>query len=146
MARSLSSLATSMRARADRLPTLASDIAREGAEAVLTEWLEVMPVDTSEAISNTQIGIDSLPSGPVPPHFLGRKGSTRSASSDKARTEGMAKLASKKPGQVIYISNTAKHIGDLDRGGSTQFAGGFVPRALIAFRVAAQAAVKRLLK
>jgi len=135
-----------MRARADRLPTLASDIAREGSGAVLREWLEVMPVDTSEAISNTQIGIGRAPSGPVSPHFRGSKGSTAAASRDKSLSEGMAKLTAKQPGQIIYISNTAKHIGDLDRGGSTQFAGGFIPRALIMFRVAAQRAAKRLLK
>ena len=146
MAKSLSSLATSMRARADRLPTLASDIAREGSGAVLREWLEVMPVDTSEAISNTQIGIGSAPSGPLRPHFLGRKGSTAAASREKSLSVGLAKLDSKKPGVAIYISNTAPHIGELDRGGSTQFAGGFVPRALIMFRVAAQRAAKRLLK
>lgn len=134
-----------MRARADRLPTLASDVAREGSEAVLREWLEVMPVDTSEAISNTQIGIVSAPSGPVPPHFRGRRGSTAAASRGRSLDNGLAKLAAKQPGQQIYISNTAKHIGDLDRGGSTQFAGGFVPRALIMFRVAAERAARRLL-
>lgn len=146
MGRSLKDLAISMRKRADRLPTLASDVAREGAEAVLREWIEVMPVDTSEAISNTQIGIGQRPSGPIPPHVLGRRGSTRGPSGNRARAEGLAALQMKQPGQQIYISNTARHIGDLDRGSSTQFAGGFVPRALIVFRLAAQAAAKRLLK
>lgn len=135
-----------MRKRADKLPTLASDIAEAGAGAVLREWLEVMPVDTSEAISNTRIGIGTRPSGSLPPFFLGRKGSTRSASAAKALEDGLAALQAKQPGQAIYISNTAPHIGDLDRGTSMQFAGGFVPRALIVFRLAAQAAAKRLLK
>lgn len=128
------------------MPTLASEIAKAGADAVLREWVEVMPVDTSEALSNTQVGLGSRPAGTLPPHFLGRKGSTRTASGDKVLREGRETLKVKQPGQTIYVSNTARHIGDLDIGSSTQFAGGFIPRALIVFRIAAQAAAKRLLK
>lgn len=143
---SLKTLSKSMRKRAARLPTFASDVAEAGARAVLKEWLDVMPVDTSEAISNTRIGLDARPTGSLEPFFLGRKGSTRSASAAKALDNGTEILGTKKPGQTIYISNTAPHIGDLDRGSSTQFAGGFVPRALIVFRLAAREAAKRLMK
>lgn len=142
----LKDLAVSMRKRAAQLPTLASDIAEAGAQAVLREWIDVMPVDTSEAISNTRIGIGERPAGTLKPFFLGRKGSTRVASGEKALQEGLAALQTKKPGQTIYVSNTARHIGDLDRGTSVQFAGGFLPRALIVFRVAAQDAAKRLMR
>lgn len=143
---SLKDLAVSMRKRAAKLPTLASEIAMAGSQAVLREWIEVMPVDTSEAISNTRVGVNERPAGTLPPFFLGRKGSTRAASGDKALQEGLAALQTKKPGQTIYVSNTARHIGDLDRGTSVQFAGGFLPRALIVFRLAAQDAAKRLLR
>lgn len=142
----LKTLATSMRKRAAKLPMLASGVAVAGSEAVLKEWLDVMPVDTSEAISNTRIGIDARPAGTLQPFFLGRKGSTRAASAAKALSDGVDELKAKTPGQTIYVSNTAPHIGDLDRGTSMQFAGGFLPRALIVFRVAAQEAVARLLK
>ena len=57
----LKTRATSMRKRAAKLPMLASGVAVAGSEAVLKEWLDVMPVDTSEAISNTRIGIDARP-------------------------------------------------------------------------------------
>jgi hypothetical protein len=135
-----------MRARAERLPTLASDVAKAGAEAIVKEWLEVMPVDTSTAISNTRIGLNSPPQGVLEAHVMGRKGSSKGASSARALDEALETLRMKQPGQDIYASNTAPYIGDLDRGTSQQFAGGFVPRALIVFRVAAQAAAKRLLK
>jgi hypothetical protein len=135
-----------MRKRAKALPTLASEVAKAGSEAILREWLDVMPVDTSEAISNTRVGIGTRPSGVLPPFYLGRKGSTRSASAGKALQQGQEELKAKQPGQTIYVSNTAPHIGDLDTGTSQQFAGGFIPAALIVFRVAAQAAAKRLLK
>jgi len=52
----------------------------------------------------------------------------------------------KQPGQPLFISNTAPHIAELDRGSSTQFAGGFVPRALIIFRLALQNAKKTMWK
>ncbi len=146
MGRSFSAFATSMRKRAERLPTLASDVAVAGAKAVVKEWVDVMPVDTSEALSNTQVGIGSRPTGPVQPHFAGRYGSTRGSSGGRVIQESNTALEAKRPGQTIYISNTAAHIGDLDRGTSKQFGGGFIPAALIVFRVAAQAAAKRLMK
>ena len=142
----LTSLATSMRKRAAALPQLGSDVAKAGSEAVLRDWLEVMPVDTSEAISNTRIGVGERPVGTLRPFFFGRRGSTREASADRALQEGLTELQRKKPGQDVFISNTAPHIGDLDRGSSAQFAGGFLPRALIVFREAAQSAATRLLK
>jgi hypothetical protein len=142
--RTLSQFAKSMRQRAEKLPTLASNVARAGAEAVLRDWIDVMPVDTSEAISNTRVGVGSRPSGTLRPFFPGRHGSTRGASGEEALAQGLEALQNKRPGQDLYVSNTARHIGDLNRGTSAQFAGGFLPRALIVFREAAQVALKRL--
>jgi hypothetical protein len=128
------------------MPTLASDVARAGSQAILKDWLDVMPVDTSTAISNTRIGVGERPAGELRPFFHGRHGSTRGASAQEALSQGLAALQQKKPGEPIYVSNTAKHIGDLDRGSSAQFAGGFLPRALIVFREAATVALSRLAK
>ena len=144
MGKSLSAFAGTMRKLARDLDELAHLSAMAGAEAVLRDWIDVMPVDTSEAISNTQIGINRMPIGPIPAYFRGRKGSTRGASGDRAREEALQTLKTKKPGQTIYISNTAGHITKLDQGSSIQFAGGFLPRALIAFHAAVQAAKTRL--
>ena len=113
---------------------------------MLRDWIQVMPVDTSEAISNTQVGIGTPPLGPIPAHFLGRKGSTRGASGDRALSEGLETIKTKPPGKSLFISNTAGHIGDLDRGTSQQFGGGFIARARIVFHLAAIEAQKRLMK
>lgn len=135
-----------MRKRAKVIETLGNTVAVEGTEAMLKELVSVTPVDTSEALSNWQIGIGSRPPAAIPPYFAGRRGSTRGASSAKAIAEGVSELSFKEPGQTVYLSNTAKHIVELDGGSSTQFAGGFVTRALIVFRISLKATVKRLLK
>jgi hypothetical protein len=132
-----------MRQRAKDLPERISQANRAGAEAVLRDWLDVMPVDTSEAISNTQIGIVERPVVIRPPFFRGRKGSTRSESAERALTIGLEALSAKQPGQTIFTSNTARHIGELDRGSSMQFAGGFLPRGLLVFKQAVKASIER---
>lgn len=107
------------------------------ASAVLRDLVTVTPVDTSEALSNWQIGIGSRPATNIPPYAAGRFGSTRALSAGEAISEGEQKLRAKKPGQTIYISNVTPYIGELDRGSSAQFAGGFTARArVVARRVA----------
>lgn len=146
MANDLAALAKRMRERAKGLDDLANNVVIESTEAMLREVVEVTPVDTSEAVSNWQVGVGVKPPAQIPPYFLGKKGSTRGSSSAKAIEEGAAELATKRPGQVVYLSNTAKYIVDLDGGSSTQFAGGFIPRALIVFRAQLKLTLKRLIK
>jgi hypothetical protein len=135
-----------MRKRAEGLETLASDIAVAGTKAMLEEMVEITPVDESTTLSNWQINLGNPSADFLPAHVLGRKGSTRGASADKTLAEGVAELQYKKPGQPIFLSNLTPWIGDLDNGSSAQFPGGFVPRALIIFRLAVQDAKKRLLR
>jgi hypothetical protein len=142
----LKSLAKSMRERAKSLETLASDIAVAGVDAMLNEMLDVTPVDESTALSNWQVNLGVPAADELPAAVLGRYGSTRGASADKTLAEGRAELQYKKPGQPIFLSNLVPYIGDLDDGSSRQFPGGFVPRALIVFRLAVQDAKKRLLR
>jgi hypothetical protein len=146
VANDFASFAKRMRKRADALDGLGNTVVIEATDAMLRELVEVTPVDTSEALSNWQVGIGARPGGPRDPYFSGRRGSTRGASSAKAIEDGLAAIKAKRPGQSVYLSNAAPHIGDLDDGSSTQFAGGFINRSLIVFRVTFQATVKRLLK
>lgn len=146
MARTLKDLAKSMRSRADALPTLASDIAKAGVDAMLVEMVEVTPVDESTSLSNWQVNLGNPASDQLPAAVLGTKGSTRGASAAKTLADGRSELQYKKPGQPIFLSNLTPWIGDLDNGSSRQFAGGFIPRALIVFRLAVQDAKKRLLR
>lgn len=135
-----------MRKRSEALDGLANTVVIESTSAMLRELVEVTPVDTSEAVSSWEVGIDVKPAAARGPFFSGRRGSTRGASSAKAIEDGQAAIKAKRPGQSVYLSNAAPHIGDLDDGTSAQFAGGFVNRALVVFRVTFQATVKRLLK
>lgn len=107
------------------------------ATAILQDLVYVTPVDTSKALSNWQIGIKSPPSGVLPPYTPGARGSTRSASASEAIAEGIQRLSTKLPGETVYISNLTPYIGELDKGSSAQFAGGFKARArLIGSKVA----------
>jgi hypothetical protein len=142
----LRSLAKSMRKRAASLETLASDIAVAGADAMLEELVAVTPVDESTALSNWQVNLGNPAADELPAYVVGKYGSTRGASADKTLAEGRAELQYKKPGQPIFLSNLTPYIGDLDDGSSRQFSGGFIPRALIVFRLAVQDAKKRLLR
>ncbi len=146
MAGNLNTLARKMRSRAQGMSEFGNQLAKEGVEAALREMVSVTPVDTSEAISGWQVGVGAKPVAILPPHFAGRRGSTRGASSAKSIDEGLAELKTKPAGTPVYLSNTARHIVDLDGGTSAQFAGGFGARALIVIRVAVQAAAKRLMK
>jgi len=113
---------------------------------MLEEMVDVTPVDESTALSNWQINLGNKAADELPAYTLGSKGSTRGASANQALAEGRAELQYKKPGQPIFLSNLVGYIGDLDDGTSRQFPGGFVPRALIVFRLAVQDAKKRLLR
>lgn len=136
--------ANRMRQRAKELPERVNEAVKESVEQMFIDMVHVMPVDTSQAISNTRIGVGSKPIGELQPYSTGSRGSTRGASSSKTISEGLADLATKKPGQTVYLSNTAKHIGDLDVGSSAQFAGGFIARAKVIFSLALQEASRNV--
>jgi hypothetical protein len=146
VSQSLSQFATSIEARAKRVETYGNDLAIAGSKAMLKIMAEDTPVDTSEALSNWQAGAGSAPQGPIPPHATGSHGSTRETSLSEAITLADAIIQTKTPGQPLFISNTAKHIVDLDIGTSKQFAGGFVAQGLIAFHEAVATARAALWK
>lgn len=144
--RTLKDLAKSMRARAENLENFGNEVAKAGVDAMLVEMVEVTPVDESTALSNWQVNIGNAAADELPAHVLGEKGSTRGASAGQTLAEGRAELQYKKPGQPVFLSNLTPYIADLDDGSSRQFAGGFVPRALIIFRLAVQEAKRKLLR
>lgn len=143
MARTLKDLAKSMRAKADAVETSASRLSVIGTKAAIEMLVYVTPVDTSEHLSNWQVFIGNPAPDALPPYFVGSKGSTRAASAREAIEQAFAELGYKKPGQKLYISNLGPAIVKLDQGWSSQFPGGFVPRAVAAFRVAITEAIRR---
>jgi hypothetical protein len=131
MTRTLTDLANSLEKRAAKLEDEASRLAVRTAETVLGDLVNVTPVDTSQALSNWQIGVGAPVDASIAPYFPGEKGSTQSSSAASALAEGQAALKLKKPGQPIYISNVLRYIGRLNEGSSSQAPAGFVERAVL---------------
>ena len=138
MGQSLKQFATSMRARAAKVPEIANKLAIAGTEAMLRGVVADTRVDTSEAVSNWMISIGSPTNVRKQPHVLGNMGSTRGPSSAKSISEGLEVLFTKRPGQTVYLSNTVDYIKIIDDG--------FIPLALIQFRLAVQDAKKDMWK
>lgn len=138
MAGNLKDLSKRMNKLADGVGTIASDAAVKVAEAIINDLAHVTPVDTSQAISNWQVGIADRPETPIGPHYPGERGSTYSASASETVADAEAKFKTKKPGQTIYISNVLRYIGRLNEGSSTQAPAGFVERAVLLGRLVAE--------
>lgn len=140
MGKTLSDLSVSLKRRVRDIETSASKRAVKVTEAVVTDLLNVTPVDTSRAMSNWQVSLNEpIPnSAEIDPYYPGIAGNTTNASWGAAHREAFSVLTGKKPGDKIFISNVTSYIGDLNRGSSRQFAGGFTKRA----RLVAKLAVK----
>ncbi|MFQ1018071.1 hypothetical protein [Gilliamella sp. BG7] len=102
--------------------------------AVIDELTDITPVDTSNAMSNWQVSINGQITDQNVAFYFGSKGSTKHLSKMAVVNSALNALKERKFGDKIYIQNNASYIKKLDEGGSQQFAGGFVPKALIIFR------------
>lgn len=131
MTGTLRGLADKLEKRAAKLDEQASRLAVKAAETIVGDLVNVTPVDTSQALSNWQVGTGSPVDSAIAPHFPGEAGSTQGASASTALAEARAMLKTKKPGQVIYISNVLRYIGRLNDGSSKQAPAGFVERAVL---------------
>lgn len=127
----LRKLASNLRQRVGELDKEANQLAIRTAETIVGDLVQVTPVDTSQALSNWQVGIGSPVDSSISPYFPGEHGSTQSASSAAALDAARALLRTKKPGQTIYISNVLRYIGRLNEGSSSQAPAGFVERAVL---------------
>lgn len=123
-------LAKRMDRTAKKLDKAASNLVAFVALELTAELADVTPVDTSNAISNWQIGLGAPVSSEREPYYPGHKGSTESMSEDATVIAARIKLKGKKPKQKVYLSNLAPYIVDLDGGSSLQEPGGFVKRAV----------------
>lgn len=135
MARTLLDLANDVDKMADQISQAASDQAVKVALTIVGDLAYKTPVDTSEALSNWVVsigeGVGDIVSGPIAPHFPGKQGSTYKQSAAETVSKAKAKLATKKPGESIWITNSAKHIKYLNDGSSAQQPAGFVERAIL---------------
>ena len=125
----LQDLSARMKRWKQRLPKAASDLNLNVSAAMVESLVLETPVDTSQALSNWTVGINEAPTDFIPPIIPGAHGSTQGASADEAYQAAVSVLGTKQPGDVVYISNNAPYIGDLNDGTSTQAPSGFIEAA-----------------
>lgn len=131
----LSQLAKRMDDHAIKLESVANNAAVEVAISVVADLVLKTPVDTSNAASNWQVGVNNAPTASITPYFYGSNGSTAGASGRAARVTARDVLSRKKAGQPIFISNLVDYIEKLNKGSSKQEPAGFVQRAVLVGRV-----------
>jgi hypothetical protein len=143
MSGNLLDLAKRLEARAETLDEDASRIAVEVATAVVTDLIQVTPVDTSRALSNWIVTLGAFNNYSIFAYYPGVFGSTRGSSAAAAIAEAVRVLATKKPGVPIWITNNLRYIRPLNEGHSKQEPAGFVERAALKGRNIAKAAKLR---
>lgn len=131
MARTLLDLANDVDKLADKIGQAASDHAVETALTIVGDLAYHTPVDTSQALSNWDVTIESPATGKHGPHFPGKQGSTYRQSAAETLSLAKAALKNKKPGQSIFIANNQPYIKRLNDGYSQQVPAGFVERAVL---------------
>lgn len=148
----LKTLSKRMTKLAEDLPVRASKLASDTAYEVISELVSSpptgTPVDTTNAESNWRIGLGEKPTGTIGPHVPGSKGSTQGESATAVLNAAATALATKKPGQTIYISNAVPYIRRLAYDGhSRQSPPGWVEGAvLIGRKFIAKARARFLVK
>lgn len=118
-----------MTERAEASSSVGNDLAKKVALAIVRELVISTPVDTSKALSNWQVSLNTRPAGSLPPYAYGNRGSTQEISAVDAIRVAELILKNKKPGDVIHITNNLPYIRRLNEGSSTQAPAGFVERA-----------------
>jgi hypothetical protein len=114
----------------DQISDAANELAKETVRVIDRDLVEHTPVDTTEAVSNWQPGINAAPGFPLPAIVAGRQGSTAPQSRREALAHVERVLKDKDPGEAFYLTNVAEHIGLLTDGTSKQEPAGFVERAI----------------
>lgn len=131
MAKGLLDLAASLEKKAKAIDEAASKLAVDTALTIVGDLAFKTPVDTSQALSNWIVTLETPSSDKIKPHFPGEGGSTQRASAAETMNNARAILAKKKPGQKIYITNNLPYIRRLNEGYSKQAPAGFVERAVL---------------
>jgi len=130
---------------ADQIPTFANEIAKDVGSTILTDLVQVTPVDTGEALSNWQASLAEPSLEQIAAYVPSPKGRMKdgawshavdpsiTAQANIAPTleAGMMIIKSKQHGIPLFISNNSEYIVVLDQGSSTQAPAGFVDRAII---------------
>jgi hypothetical protein len=140
----LMQLAASMDQLENDIPIIASNIARDVADRIANDLVEVTPVDVGDAMSGWIVTLDT-PASDIQLAFApSPKGRWRPpwthavdplitffANVGQATEAIRLALEAKQPGQSIWIVNNLPYIDVLNTGTSKQEPGGFVERAML---------------
>lgn len=140
MAKTLLDLAKRMERLPGQIEQAASNVAVSVVKAIDRDVVPHTPVDTTEALSNWQAGINEPVYLPLPAIFPGKGGSTAPQSQGAAISHVDRVLQLKEPGEPVFLSNLARHIKLLNNGSSSQEPKGFVERATLIGRLVARRA------
>lgn len=124
-------LANSMDKLSKKVNKAANDAAIQVALTIVGELAFKTPVDSSKALSSWFVSLGAPSSVVGKAHYSGEYGSTKNMSAAETLAKARKVLASKKAGQVIYITNNQPYIKRLNNGYSSQQAAGFVERAVM---------------
>lgn len=127
-------LAEAMRAKAVEVEEAASNLAVNLATVILNDLLEHTPVDETVAVSNWQVSLNNPRRSVIPAYHSGISGYTRPESVEAAFSDAQNTLRTKKPGQVIWITNNVDYMTDLNDGSSRQEPAGMFERAMVVGR------------
>lgn len=132
---SLNDLAKRMRKLAKEVPEMGNKLAIKVTITIVNDLAHVTPVDESTAISNWQVELNNPAQSAIRAYYPGKKGSTYSLSVSATIDDAKAALATKKPGQAIYLSNVLRYIRRLNDGSSSQAPAGYVERSVLLGRL-----------
>lgn len=124
-------LANRLERKAKAIDEAASKTAVDTALAIVGDLAYKTPVDTSQALSNWIVTLDSASTQKIAPHYPGVQGSSQRASAAETINAARSVLRNKKPGQPIFITNNLPYIRRLNDGYSGQAPAGFVERAVL---------------
>lgn len=122
----LASLGNNLLRRIDKVEQSVNRYAIDITKEIQTGLAYNTPVDTSQALSNWRIQLETPIDDPIFAHTEGKYGSTYSSSARIAISIAAKALQGRENGQEIYLSNVLDYIGDLNRGSSKQAHPGFV--------------------
>lgn len=119
----------------DRASNLTIEVAERTIEGLIDSPPDGTPIDTSQALSNWEVGVDKRPNHFRKAFAEGKGGSTGGISRGNVMVAALAALKGRKVGQIIYISNVAPYIRKLAyEGHSKQSPPGWVEGAVMRAR------------
>lgn len=138
-------LAADMQKLETRISAFQKQTSEDVSLSILTDLVQVTPVDVGTALSNWQLTLDAPAVGAVPAFVPSPKGRsikgvwvhkvpidiTAQANIQPTIDAAKAVLLTKQPGQTVFIANNLDYIASLDQGSSVQAPAGFVDRAII---------------